>query len=170
MRCPIPVHEFRCRTPFCTEHGIVFEVRIPSGSSDPKCPECLMETERIASRFAAPWTGTLDRYNKSGCETHNPCDGGHIQYRVRSSRLANGAPEPVRITNRQEQREFCRAEGLTDPTDVNPNVQPNEDGMWANTSGFAGQWGGTPATMTGAIKQASTWRTVVDGIAYRSAE
>ncbi len=141
---------------------------MPADTPNPKCPECLTETERMHSTFATPWTGTLDRHNKKGCETHNACDGGHIAYRVRSSRMADGSPEEVRISTYQQMREYTRAEGLVDPTDVNPTIEGNAEGMWGNTSGFSGQWGGTPAALAATMKASSTWRTVVDGVAVRS--
>lgn len=160
------VKEYVCKTPFCTEYGVAFEIMLGVNAPDPKCPECLVVTEQLPSRFATPWTGTLDRYNKAGCETLNGCKGGHIQWRIRSSRLADGSAEPVRITNRQEQREFCRAEGLVDPTDVNPNLEGNSDGVWQNTSGFSGQWASTPSYLA-QEPQAATWRIAVDGVARK---
>ena len=67
------------------------------------------------------WTGTLAKYFDPKCSLVNQtADGeGHIAYRVRSSRLADGSPEAVRITSRAEQLAYIRAEGLSDPFDTN---------------------------------------------------
>ena len=63
-----------------------------------------------------------------------------MAWRTRSSRLANGAPEPVRITTRQEQMEYCRAEGLEDPAGVNPHMEVGEDGTSASFFSVPGVW------------------------------
>lgn len=95
---------------------------------DSPCESCGGQPSRLISTFAAPWTGDLTRFIDPGCDMHNQIEGvGHIQYRVKSSRLADGTPERVVIKTRQDQREFIKAEGLVDPFDMNPNLG-NSDG------------------------------------------
>jgi len=118
----------------------------------------------MVSNFNAPFTGTLDRFDEPGHETQNKHDGGHLAYRVHSSRLADGSPEPVVIRTRQDQREYCRAEGLVDPSDVNPNLQINSDGRSTATSGITGQWAGTPATMPQEFKKETKEKPVFGGL------
>jgi hypothetical protein len=96
---------------------------------------------RLVSTFATPFTGTLDKYKLPNMErfqeTH---DGGHYAWRVKSSRLADGGPERVKITNIQEQREFCKAEGLIMPNEINSRSEISDDGKKLYTSGMKDQW------------------------------
>ncbi len=103
---------------------------------------------RLISRFSAIWTGSLSRFDDNSVEQKNDKDGGHVAYRIRSSRLGidkntgQPIPEPVLVRNRQEQREFIRAEQLEDPTDLNPHMSGTDSGMAASHEqrGVRGQW------------------------------
>jgi len=136
----MPIYEFECSNSGCCLHRKVFESYFPRFDSlMPPCEGCGQQTIRIPSIAHAIWLGTLDRYNQPGCVTHNPTeDGGHIAYRVRSSRLADGSPEPVRIRTVQEQREYCKAEGLTMPSDMPPHAEYSSRG--ASCQGMPGSW------------------------------
>jgi hypothetical protein len=93
------------------------------------------------SRFNPSWLKSISDYNEKGIPGHAQIDGGHIAYRVRSSRNPDGSPEAVRITTRQEQMEYCRAEGLEDPADLNPHLEVSDDGTSASFYGKKGSWG-----------------------------
>jgi len=110
---------------------------------DPNCPKCGVKMTRLVSTFNAPWTGTLDRFKESGKEPFQDCkDGGHYAWRVKSSRLADGGPEKCVIRTRRDQIDFCRAEGLIDPTDVNPQSFISADGKRLDTVGIGDSaWG-----------------------------
>jgi hypothetical protein len=141
----MPVFEFHCTLPICEEYHRRFERLLRRADDDnPKCEECLTPTQRLISNFNAPFTGTLDRFDDPSKETHNPAPGGHWAFRRNSTRNADGTPEPVRIDTVQKQREYCRAEGLIDPGDLNPSIQGNESGMVESTQGLPGSWSGNP--------------------------
>lgn len=136
----MPIYEVVCKDPHCEQFNRVRETFFKSYTDImPPCPECGHVTERIPSVAHAIWLGTLDRYNAPGCETLNPVPGGgHMGYRVRSSRLVDGSPEPVVIQTRQQQREFCRAEGLTMPDEMPPHAE--WDAKSASSQGMPGSW------------------------------
>lgn len=137
----MPVFECCCTNPNCSEYCFVDEHYLPhSYSPDQACEACGLPTHRIPSTFSAPWTGTLDRFREKGYESHGNTEGGHVAYRVRSSRLVGGGPEAVRITTRQEQREYIKAEGLEDPSDINPHMEIGKDGQSASFFGVKGVW------------------------------
>jgi hypothetical protein len=110
----------------------------------------------------------LDRFNEGGREAHNAVDGGHLAYRVRSSRLVGGAPEPVRITTRQEQREFCKAEGLMMPDEMPHHMEASADGRSVSSQGMPGCWASVNPAVIAAEKakplptQAASTVSVVD--------
>lgn len=131
----MPIFETVCGT---CDH--IAEHYYRSQTAEPQCCDlCSGTTKFLISGFNAPWTGTLDRFNDPTKKTHMAVPGGHMAFRVKSSRLANGAPEPVKITTVQEQREFCRAESLEDPAYDNPHNKANADGTW-NKSRPRGAW------------------------------
>jgi hypothetical protein len=107
---------------------------------DPLCLECEQRTSRVVSRFNAPWTGTIDRFDDPTKQSHNKIEGGHMAWRVRSSRNADGSPEPVRITTRAEQMQFCREEQLEDPAYAPADPCVSSDGMKISPQGMPGVW------------------------------
>lgn len=117
---------------------------------DPNCPKCGVKMTRLVSIFAAPWTGTLDRFDDPRKERVNNAGDGHFAWRVKSSRLPDHGPERVLIRTKQDQRELCRAEGLVDPSDVNPNSFISPDGKTLHTVGIGGAvWGPVKAKEDG---------------------
>lgn len=138
----MPVRELRCNTVSCPNEAIVYEWFARSmDKADPKCPACKEQMERLHSRFATPFVGLLSRFNEPGKEHfQQTSDGGHVAWRVKSSRLADGGPEKVKIMTHQDQREFCKAEGLIMPDDINPNAEIEDSGKKLCTSGMKGQW------------------------------
>lgn len=107
---------------------------------DSPCESCGGQPSRLISTFAAPWTGDLTRFIDPGCDMHNMRGGGHVQWRVKSSRLADGSPERVMIENRQQQREFCRDEGLIDPAEINHNHDGEGFDSFQSSSRQRGSW------------------------------
>ena len=136
----MPIYEVVCKSESCSQRGRVRESMFKSNTDImPPCPECGHVTERIPSVAHAIWLGTLDRYNAPGCQTHNGAeDGGHVAYRTRSSRMVDGSPEPVVIRTRQEQREYCKAEGLMMPDEMPQNCE--WDAKSASSQGLPGSW------------------------------
>lgn len=148
----MPVYESACLNPQCEHGGQRFEWYASTMSKpDPFCESCGAPTRRMVSNFAAPWTGDLERFNDPTKEKYSNYggggDGGHFAMRVRSSRNLNGSPERVLIRTRQDQKEFCREEGLIMPDDVGQHVEVGEDGMSCSSQGMPGSWANAPASM-----------------------
>jgi hypothetical protein len=138
----MPIFEYACPSESCEAHMEPFEKFLhPRQVNDPnpECGTCGAATIKLISTYSAPWTGTLDRYFDPKCDRHNCTSEGHVQWRVKSSRLADGSPEKVHIRTRQDQLEFIKAEGLEDPFGVNPN-HGNEAGMDRSSSRLRGSW------------------------------
>jgi len=136
------IRESWCENKECTRYlEPVEHFYHSSQTEDLPCEGCGGDTTRLISGFAAPWTGTLDRYIDPKCSDHNMRGHGHVQWRVKSSRNVDGSPERVLLQTRQEQKEFCRAEGLEDPFDMNPNygVEEGSDGFQSSTR-LRGSW------------------------------
>ncbi len=138
----MPVRELRCNTKKCVNHAIIYEWFARSmDKPDPKCPECRVQMERLVSTFATPFVGLLSRFNELGKEHFQETpDGGHVAWRVKSSQLVDGGPQRVKIKTHQDQREFCKAEGLIMPDEINRNAEIDSDGKKLCTSGIQGQW------------------------------
>lgn len=122
----MPIFESRCHS---CGHEAEHYYRTQYAKPQP-CDECQAPTHFLISRFNAPWTGTLDRFDEPGKQTHMGIEGGHIAYKVRSTQHTDGSPQAVRITTRSEQKQYCREEGLEDPAYDNPNNAPTADGSW----------------------------------------
>jgi predicted nucleic acid-binding Zn ribbon protein len=122
----------------CTACGTVREWYAKlSTSPDPDC--CGAPMRRLISRFGIVWTGPISKYNDPTKERVNQTkDGSHWVWKVRSSK--SGHPEKVLITNRQEQREFVKAEGLLDPAECPANADISSDGHRLSSQGMPGSW------------------------------
>ena len=136
----MPIYEVICEDSTCLQRKVVREVLFKSYSEAmPDCPECGKTMRKIPSVVRSIWLGTLDRYNAPGCETHNGTeDGGHVAYRTRSSRMVDGSPERVVIRTRQEQKEYCKAEGLMMPDEMPSHC--DFDSKSASSQGMPGSW------------------------------
>jgi hypothetical protein len=137
----MPVYESACDNRDCEARGHRVEwFAWRMNAADPPCGFCEIPMRRMISNFNAPFTGELSRFDTPHERGANEVDGGHIVQRVRSSRLVDGAPESVLIRTRQDQRAFCKAEGLLMPDELNPHIQATEDGFHENTRGLPGSW------------------------------
>lgn len=138
----MPVFEFWCEKETCAPFEKFFHPR-QKDDPNPDC-ECGARTVKLVSSYNPLWTGTLDKYFDPKCSRVNQTSEGHIAYRVRSSRLADGSPEPVHISNRQQMVEFAKAESLVDPFDIDHHgdreydsradeskVKMTQRGVWA---------------------------------------
>lgn len=130
----MPIRESWCENKSCSgfhkelEH---YYHRMDQPLND--CEACGQQTALLISSFAAIWTGNLGKYIDNSCEMTHQRKDGHWAMRRNSSRMADGSPEPVFISTRQDQREFCKAEGLEDPFGLNPNIEGNADGMYSSS-------------------------------------
>lgn len=107
--------------------------------SDPPCRECGEPTRRLISRFAAIWTKNISEYGDKTKETYaqDIKNGGHVVYRKRSRGGTLDKPIKDRVRTIQEQKTYCREEGLLNPSDVG-NVSVDSTGTKCSTE--SGQW------------------------------
>jgi len=90
----------------------------------------------MISAFAVCFTGPLTaKYNRGDLEGSH--QEGQFQWRKKGTK--SGKPELVKLETFQDQREFCKAEGLVNPKDVG-NWEVGSDGKSLQTRGIAGQW------------------------------
>lgn len=106
--------------------------------TDPPCSSCQGPTERAFSSFGIVWTGEISsKYiDRSVKGSDKLKDGGHW---VWERNTPDGKPRPRRIETFQQQREFCKSEGLINPTEVSNNIEPKEGGKGlVNNRGLPG--------------------------------
>jgi putative FmdB family regulatory protein len=127
----MPMYEYLCKS--C---GTVEEQYAKMGATPPDCPVCLGPREQLFSRFAAPFSGSFHKYADPRRE--NAHMEGWWAYRKVSS--ISGQPEPVWLDTPQAVREFNKAEGLADPTEVPTNSTVSADGRKIVSDGMPGQW------------------------------
>lgn len=131
----MPVFEQIC------EQGHRFEWYASTADKpDPSCRSCGGATQRLISTFAAPFTGSIGRFNDPKKEYAKKTEEGHWVWRKRSTRRADGLPEREFIQTAAQQNRYCRDEGLMNPGDINPNAQVSKDGMTVATTGMGGTW------------------------------
>ncbi len=108
---------------------------------NPTCETCGGPTERLISRFAAIWTKNISEYGDPNRETYHKdiAREGHIVARKRSGGGTDEKPIYERITSVQQQRAYCKEEGLYDPGDIG-NGEVHRDGMGMTTQGMPGSW------------------------------
>jgi len=110
-----------------------------STSPEAPCSACGGERRRLVSQFAVVFTGVIStsKYGDPRLERYNTKVDGHQAWRRRSS--LSGKPEPVWIETFEDQKRFCREEGLTNPKDVGP-MEIGDDGKSYSTRGMPGCW------------------------------
>lgn len=126
-------YEFRCG-----KCGAEQERYIPLFSSpNPPCEDqdCDGETVKLVSGFAIIFTGPLTtKYNDQRLE------GAHREgHWATALRTVDGKPKPEFIETFQQQKEFCRREGLVNPRDLPTNAEATSDKKLSGR-GFKGQW------------------------------
>jgi predicted nucleic acid-binding Zn ribbon protein len=105
-------------------------------SPDPPCSHCGGATERMASRFGVPLSGSLGKYmdlRREGADR-----GGFWAYKKRSS--ISGQPEPIFLDSMEAVKSFNRAEGLAAPGEVPTNASISADGKRLLSAGMPGNW------------------------------
>jgi hypothetical protein len=134
----MPIYEYTCHDAACSERGVMKDhYQKRSDSPAPACPQCANEMKREAiSQFQVCWARPLSFYDSKTAQNRGM--DSHVAYRIHSSK--SGKPEPVVIDSIQKQRDFCREEGLRNPSDLNPHAEINENGTKLQTAGTKGQW------------------------------
>jgi predicted nucleic acid-binding Zn ribbon protein len=133
----MPIFENMCRQEGCEAAGDPFEwYAATRDKPDPICARCGSSTVRLISSFAVVFTGAITKkYNDPKLENYH--QEGHTAWRRRSSK--SGKPEPVRIETFEDQRRFCKEEGLVDPRETGP-LEAAADGRTSSSRGLPGCW------------------------------
>lgn len=130
------IYDFTCPRGHKHEHFLH-----SSKEPDPLCDDCGAPTERSTfNRFAVVFTGPLTKkYLTPGMEGYNQAESGaHWAYETKN---LDGSPKqatPVMIENFQQQKEFCKREGLINPTMSGRAEINSTDGKSVNGSGLPG--------------------------------
>ena len=134
----MPIYCTRCTDESCPASETVEERYYGHVTlDDPPCSICGAPRRRIPAQFRVIWTGPITtRYNDKRAEGAD--QEGHWAWRVRSAK--GKAPEPVRIETFDDQRRFCKEEGLVNPKDIPTNAQISSDGKKLSSRGMPGQW------------------------------
>lgn len=109
---------------------------------DPQCRKCKSPTRRLISGFAAIWTRSISEYGDPRKESYakDIKRGGHWEYRKRSHGATPDKPIPVFLDSVQKQREFCREEGLYNPSDVGDLHVQGDGKTVTSNAGMPGSW------------------------------
>ncbi len=117
--------DFQCQA--CGEMEEMFFHPSESKTARPVCPECGQIMDRIhVGGPAVVWARPMSFYNDKnlpGAELD-----GHWVTRKNSSRRKDGRPEREFITNRRQQLDYCKAEGLQDPADAG-KIEATRNGL-----------------------------------------
>lgn len=134
----MPMYEHFCSQAECPQLGRVIEGLVRHWyDPNPDCEVCGKRMVRLASRFAVVFTKPLNAYNDLSRE------GAHEEgHWVTRRNTPDGVERQEYITTREQQKAFCRDEGLWDPSDIPPNAVPGAK-SW-ETSGMPGQWASCP--------------------------
>lgn len=137
----MPVYESACTTAECQSRGTPIEWYTGDRSKpDPNCGDCGQPMRRMISPFGVVFTGPITgKYLDHKAEVKGE-DGSHWAWETKGpdgQKLAN--PRPVRIETFQDQRDFCRREGLVDPSSIGP-AEIHADGRGVSTRGLPGCW------------------------------
>lgn len=137
----MPLYETFCASEDCSRYGVVEEHYFPSFSSEMPICQCGNMERKAISRFGAIWTKGISDYCDPSKEYYDKrkSEGGHWVTRTRSSRNADGSPEREFITSVQQQRAYCRDEGLIPPDEVG-TFSVGKDGQTINSGGLPGSW------------------------------
>lgn len=131
----MPIYESYCRE--CTRIKEWYSGHFADIHENPFC-ECGEPMIRVASRFGVIFTGAITtKYNDRSAENYH--QEGHWAYRVKSSKT--GHPEPVWIESFQQQKEFCKQEGLVNPSEL-PKMEADSEGKFRSNAGVGmpGTW------------------------------
>lgn len=135
----MPIYENACSHLPCEKYSEPFEWWASSSTKpNPACSACSRPTVRLISTFAVCWSSPLSKYNDKNAQ--QKASDSHVAWKIHSTTRDDGKPERVVIDSIQKQREYCKAEGLRLPSDINPNASVSSDGKKLYTNGQRGQW------------------------------
>ncbi len=132
----MPVFEFQCAS------GHRFEAYLHRREQlNPDCEQCGAASLRLISRFAAIWTKSLSDYGDKNRETYyqDQKNGGHWVARKRSGGGTEDKPIREFISTPQQQRDYCKAEKLFNPSDIG-GFSVDKSGDGTSSAGMPGAW------------------------------
>lgn len=133
----MPIYESYCQR--CQRTQEWYAKHFVEITENPFCDQCGDPMLRGASRFGVVFSGPITKKYNDNMKADSYHQEGHWAYRIKSSK--DGNPEPVYIETFQQQKEFCRAEGLVNPKDL-PNMEADSEGKFRSNAGVGmpGTW------------------------------
>lgn len=133
----MPIFEKACVNPGCAAYRHVVEYYSHRATEqDPPCSVCSSDCKRILSRFRVVFTGAFGtKYNDTKKE--GSWQEGHWVWRRKTK---SGNPEPEYLTGFEQQRQYCRDEGLVNPKDVPAYSEIDSEGKKVSSAGMPGTW------------------------------
>lgn len=128
----MPLYDLKCRSCGSKQERYLSQ----SWHQDPECEVCGGATDRLMSRFAVCFTGVMSasKYKDRSLE------GGHSDGQwVTSLRTPDGKPKQEFLHTFQDQKEWCRREGVVNPKDLPSNAEAVSDRKLSE-KGMPGQW------------------------------
>lgn len=126
---------------YCHPCRIKFDFLAPRFTTpDPECPRCGGPTERQISAPAIVFAKPLSAYGDPSKETFakDQKAGGHWVFERDSDRAQEaGKPIPRFIETRQQQADYCKSEGLVNPSDLPSSLNVTADGMGYQTANLS---------------------------------
>src|ERR1700757_1736645 len=131
----MPIYEHACTNRECSTYGQPIEGYFRHFSAEPPaCGLCGGATVRMASAFSVVFTGLISRkYLSRNIEKGDRDDGAHWAWET----TADGTRRPIRIETFEQQRAFCKKEGLVNPSDIGP-MEVGSDGRSISSRGMPG--------------------------------
>ena len=89
------------------------------------CESCGLQTVKVPSTFSSPFMGELSRkYVDRSLDDGHRQDLSHWVF----EKGPDGKTTSSLITTFQEQRDYCKRNGLANPSDLDSNCEVSEDG------------------------------------------
>ena len=136
----MPIYESACTRKGCPAYERPREwFTQVSSDPDPACPECGKRMKRCVSIFQMPFVGELrDKYGTKDNGEKGPAV--HTMERLRSKKHGPEVRETVVIDSFDKQKQFCRDEGLVNPTELPRQMEMASDGKRLSSRGMPGSW------------------------------
>lgn len=137
----MPIFETFCGTDGCDQRGKVHENYYRHWDDpNPNCETCGIQRKRAVSTANAIWCRPMGAYGSPEKEGYREAMDGHWVVRKNSSRRPDGKPEREFITSIQQQRAYCKEEGLIPPDELSSTQHINKDGSKLSSVGLPGCW------------------------------
>ncbi len=136
----MPIYESICSDPACSQ--VVEWYAHRRDQPDPACKTCGNGTKRLISNFGAIWTKGLSDYGDKNRETYHKDQkrGGQWVARKNSGGGTKEQPKYQFLETVQQQRDYCKEEGLFNPSDMPTTMTVDKSGEKLSSSGNRGQW------------------------------